>query len=384
MDYTERIENQLLLGVLNLTHIKELVRGGIVRNMSVENIDKELAKSDSSTIDLRISDLGWRLGSSAKPKIKESIESLMRNYDSTKLKNLQQGEVLQPGNVYLIRIMEEVRFQKKYNLFAQASGKSSIGRLDVLTRLLVDGSPLYDLLPEAYSGPLYAEVIPLSFPILVRTGDSLNQLRLFRGKPEENKLPETRLSEMSEMTPLILTEKGSHKRKEVERLSIDLTISTSGSIKASAFVARNSDKIEPIDLKAEDKSYNPRLYWEPRKMEPKGMLLMEKNRFYILRSKERFYLPQDVAVRCIAYTENLGETRIHYAGFAHPWFARDNPNKTGAPLIFEVRCHSFPIVARDGEDFARIEFYKMAEPTTVKTPYDSQELKLSRYFDDWK
>ncbi len=98
------------------------------------------------------------------------------------------------------------------------------------------------------------------------------------------------------------------------------------------------------------------------------------------------FLPNDIAVTCVAYSENLGELRIHYAGFAHPNFGRDRKDKEiGAPLIFEARCHSFDVTIRDREHFAKIEYYKMSQATDYQSSktYSNQELQLSTYFREW-
>ena len=113
---------------------------------------------------------------------------------------------------------------------------------------------------------------------------------------------------------------------------------------------------------------------------------MNKENFYILRSYERMLLPNDIAVSCIAYTENLGELRIHYQGFAHSNFGHHNEKdkKIGTPLIFEARCHSFDVKIRNKEQFARIEYYKMSKPTNTPSGYLTQELELSKIFKKWK
>jgi len=384
MDFAKRIEEMLSFGVLNLSIMHELITEGVLINADEDKIKADL-KDESSALDLRLSNEGWQLRSTVKPKNADIVKKLMDNYKISDLNNLDAGQLLEPGNVYLIQLQESLDFRDELILYAQASGKSTIGRLDVLTRLVIDGSPIYDEVNSGYRGPLYIEIIPLSFPIIVKKGDSLNQLRLFRGNPIRSKLNEKELEHMSVSTSIILTENGESKRENIEKLRIDLTLTRCGSKYGCAYEAKRDSSIEPIIISSKEK-YDPSKYWNI--IEAKNnSIKMEKDHFYILRSKERFFLPKDIAVRCIAYTENLGETRIHYAGFAHPWFARGSDGKKnikGAPLIFEVRCHSFPVEARDGEDFARIEFYQMASPTEVHTPYDSQELKLSKYFDDWK
>jgi dCTP deaminase len=102
-----------------------------------------------------------------------------------------------------------------------------------------------------------------------------------------------------------------------------------------------------------------------------------------LRSKERFNLPSDVAVSCRAISETLGELRIHYAGFVHPFFG--SHEEKGTPIIFEVRGHNVTTFLRDGEVLANINFHRMSKPAEDPGPgdYSKQELKLSKYFKDW-
>jgi dCTP deaminase len=130
-----------------------------------------------------------------------------------------------------------------------------------------------------------------------------------------------------------------------------------------------------------------RHYFERIDSQGDDSLTIDVDRFYILRSIERLCLPDDIAVTGMAYSENLGELRIHYAGFAHPWFGMERQDqKKGTPLIFEVRAHSFPIVLRHEEVFATIKFYKMSKPIPPKdkepepNDYTNQELKLSNFF----
>ena len=92
--------------------------------------------------------------------------------------DLTKGAVLETECVYLVPLME--RLDLRSTLSATANPKSSTGRLDVFTRLIADGTDSFDYVPPEYSGPLYIEISPRSFSILVRQGSRLNQLRLLR------------------------------------------------------------------------------------------------------------------------------------------------------------------------------------------------------------
>ena len=114
-----------------------------------------------------------------------------------------------------------------------------------------------------------------------------------------------------------------------------------------------------------------------------------------MRSKERLCLPEGIAVYCRAIDEAIGEMRIHYAGFAHPFFGKDRKDKIeGTPLIFEVRGHNINVNLVDDERLARLAFYRMSKDCKKPDPedckkndeendYNEQELRLSKYFGFW-
>ena len=96
-------------------------------------------------------------------------------------------------------------------------------------------------------------------------------------------------------------------------------------------------------------------------------LKIEQKAFYILRSKEKIALPPTVAVYCRAMDETIGEMRIHYAGFVHPFFGLDRKDgEEGTPLIFEVRGHNVDVSLVDGERMAKLIFYRMSENAEEK------------------
>src|SRR5690606_3613415 len=83
------------------------------------------------------------------------------------------------GCVYLVPLQESLELPEAVS--ASANPKSSTGRLDVFTRVIGDRARGFDQMPAGYSGPLYLEVSPRTFPILVRTGSRLSQMRFRSG-----------------------------------------------------------------------------------------------------------------------------------------------------------------------------------------------------------
>ena len=74
--------------------------------------------------------------------------------------------MLEAGGVYLVPLIE--RLKLRATIAAFANPKSSIGRMDVFTRLIADRQDEFDAVEEGYQGPLFAEICPRTFSIKVR------------------------------------------------------------------------------------------------------------------------------------------------------------------------------------------------------------------------
>lgn len=365
-------------GVLNQGQIISL-KENVIDHLNEEDVDP-------SAFDLHLSQQGWEMQGSIKGSNDTTIDKITGDYNEALLPTEKGPWILKKGETYIFRLQEYLKLPENSMIFGKATGRSSIGRLDVLTRLMVNNCSSFDTIEnDGYKGSLYLEVSPITFPIKLQKGFALCQLRLFRGKPELSEIKEEVLQLFG---PMILKEDGKPKTKDLTKLTVNLTPDKEG---ISAFKTIEKKKIEEnnlvVDLTQGKESHDPKDFWEPEFRSEKGTLEIEPERFYILRSKERFKLPKDVAVYCQAISETLGELRIHYAGFVHPGFGLDQEN--GTPIIFEVRGHNVKVILRDEETLAQIHFYRMSQPCsskclkTKKTVYGNQELKLSKYFRDW-
>lgn len=367
---------QMRPGVLNQDQILSL-KDEVIVHLSDGDVDL-------SAFDLHLSRHGYEMKGSMKVSCQEDVDKIIGDYCKTQLPD-NGPWTLQTGHTYIFRLQEYPTLHKEAMFCGKATGKSSIGRLDVLTRPMVNNCPSYDTIKdEGYKGSLYLEITPITFPIRVRKGHALSQLRLFRGLPEWSELNDKELPLFGSM---ILMEDGKPKQQSITDLTVNLSPDKNG---ISAFATKEKKEIKEnelvVDLTKGEASHDPKDFWveAPTK---NGTLEIEPERFYILRSKERFRLPPDVAVYCQAISETLGELRIHYAGFVHPRFGCVQDN--GTPVIFEVRGHNVKAILRDGETLAHIKFYRMSERCSEqcleskKSGYEKQELKLSKYFKEW-
>ena len=375
-------------GVLSKEQIQELCPEGHIENVvDWDSDDEDKNPIDYSAIDLTLTDEGYRL---TKGSVKPFGDRYMHfNKSQGLVEELPRDKAyeLKKSNTYLFKLREKLSFTepKETKIYGQATAKSTIGRMDVLARLIVDGMDVYEGFdPDGLakgSGDMYLEITPMTFNVSVKEGMSLSQLRLFRGRPENSEIKGEEVYE-----PLLHCEYG----REVDgSLSVDLQATQFNNCDVCAFCANPMDEDdEPINL-WEREHYEPWQYWKFKTSDENGRLKIDKTHFfYILRSKELISLPEGVAVYCKAIDEAIGEMRIHYAGFVHPFFGsgREKNDKAGTPLIFEVRGHDVDVSLKDGEKMARLTFYRMSQPCVrkkKKDSYNEQTLKLSAIFADW-
>jgi dCTP deaminase len=251
-----------------------------------------------------------------------------------------------------------------------------------------------------YKGDLFLEVTPITFDLFVRPGTRLSQLRLFRG--EEHLITLTKEALLVEQYGgdfPVLDDKGSLITEECRKRSQEfwfpfcLDLSPDPSHGCCGFAAKKNNIPDPIYPDRKNK-YDPKQFWDP--VSPDADLMdaggqekairLKPDCLYILRSKERLRIPRHLCLECQAYTETMGEWRIEYAGFAHPWFGRTRLDNRGTPIIFEVRGHNIPTILTDGIPLGNVCFRRMSQPVRRPTKlgvYETQELKLSSCFKPW-
>jgi dCTP deaminase len=370
-------------GVLSKNQVKQLCEEGYIGN--VDNWqDNEKSPIDYSAIDLTLTDEGYCL---TKGSVKPFGDRYKHRIEQQGLIERLQGDgyyELKRANTYLFKLKERIELRNKgARIYGQATAKSTIGRMDVLARLIVDGMDRYEgFAPEGLdtgNGDMYLEITPMTFNVRVKAGISLSQLRLFRGKLKDS---EIRGEEVYE--PLLHVDIGCEMDGS---LSVNLQPTHISEHEVCAFCANlMKEDDEPIDLWGREEVI-PCAYWNFLKSDEQGRLKIHKNHFYILRSKEMISLPEGVAVYCRATDEAIGEMRIHYAGFVHPFFGKERgDNQKGTPLIFEVRGHDVDVSLKDGEKMARLIFYRMSQPCVKEEKaisYNQQTLQLSKIFADW-
>ena len=237
-----------------------------------------------ASIDLRLGDFAWALRCSFLPDVDSTVEEKIGDLAFQRI-DLRDGAVLERDRPYLVPLIEELALPG--DVRGKANPKSSTGRLDVFTRVLTDRHHRFDEIRPGYRGRLYLEVVPRSFAIQVKTGLSLNQLRLARG---DVRLSDEEIRGLQSEFPLLYLD--SHALRESElALAEGLFLSVDLSGPADRIVGYRAKKNSlPIDL-SRIRAYRWTDYWDPVFPEAGGRIVLEPEIFYLLLSAEGVCVP---------------------------------------------------------------------------------------------
>ena len=361
---------------LNVTGLlPSQVIGEMIRNhevLSVETIDKR--QIQPASLDLRLDGLAYRVRSSFLPGRDKSVRESLRDVTMGEV-DLRGGAILEKGCVYIVPLKESVALPSR--IIAVANPKSSIGRLDIFTRLITDEATEFDRVQSGYSGPLYAEISPRAFTVIVREGSSLNQVRFRRGNPNNS---DASLRRLHQQWRLVDRSDADANIENGIALSVDLRSFSGGGV--VGYKARKHTDLIDVDL---IDYYSPDRYWEPIYSEG-GKLILNPGDFHILMSKELVTVPPDHAAEMIPYDPLVGEFRVHYAGFFDPGFGYREGGVNGTRAVLEVRSHEVPFIIEDGQVIGRLSYERLTDVPErlyggdIGSSYQEQGLKLSKHF----
>ena len=323
-----------------------------------------------ASLDLRLGHVAYRLRASFLVGKGNRVAARLPEFEMHRM-DLSDGAVLEKGCVYLVPLLESLDLPA--GITAVANAKSSTGRLDLLTRLVTDGGTEFDRIPEGYSGPLYAEICPRSFSVLVRPGMRLNQIRFRAGRAVLDDAELARLHAEESLVngaPLIDGGLG---------FSVDLR---PGSGDLLGYRAKPHTGVIDVDRIA---YYPASDFWEEIRSN-EGRIILDPGAFYILVSREAVTIPPDHAAEMAPYLAMVGEFRVHYAGFFDPGFGHGAAGGQGSRGVLEVRCHEAPFVLEHAQVVGRLVYERMAaEPERlygagIASNYQGQGLKLAKQF----
>jgi dCTP deaminase len=371
----------LATGILPSQTIRSYVFGDTRRIISPVPIDDN--QIQPASIDLRLGHEAFQVSASFLPgraTIGRKINDLLIRRIS-----LDGSAVFEPRSVFIVPLIESLRLPS--DVSGKANPKSTTGRLDIFTRLITETATEFESVPKGYSGPLYLEVVSRTFPVRVRSGMKLNQLRFIRGNPPTS---DGRLARLAEKVNLAYDDDASPIDPRIERgLSVSVDLEGNGS---SIIAYKAKRAIHPVDLDSAidlDKVdwYNVGEFWDIVPVSPTKDHTLQPGDFYILASRERIRVPPAYAAEMVPFDPSFGEFRVHYAGFFDPGFGFGIEGEIpGTKAVLEVRAHELPILLEDGQLVGKLIYHKMAQVPqkvygrAIGSSYQQQGLALSKQF----
>lgn len=308
-----------------------------------------------ASVDLRLDKIAYRVRASFLPGAQATVKDKLKNITMHKI-DLTNGAVLEKGCVYIVPIQENLNLPP--DISGMANPKSSTGRLDIFTRVITDKALEFDRIAPGYTGPLYAEISPLTFSVLVHQGSRLSQIRLRRG--------DFSAADGVSFTVDLIGFNVGHQQNKI--------VGYKAKQHAGVIDIEKIGHYELID------------YWDPISARDDRTLVLDPDAFYILASKEAVSVPPDQAAEMRAYDTLVGEFRVHYAGFFDPGFGHEAAGGGGSRAVLEVRSHDVPFVLEDGQMVGRLVFEPLTQApdilygSDVSSNYQNQGLKLSKHF----
>lgn len=358
-------------GVLPDSAIRNLIANGQI-NLCSPLGAKQI---QPASLDLTLGTKGWRVRASFLPSRSKDVSSRLNDGLKMHEVDLTNDAVLEKGCVYLVELGEVLHLPE--NVSASANPKSSTGRIDVFVRMVVNRGDAFDEAPPGYSGPIYAEISPRTFSIIVRQGSSLSQLRFKQGCAQ---IDDTALATLHAQQPLIDADADID-----DGIGVRIDLSDKDDAPVGWRARRHAGLID-VDKRG---ALDPEDYFEAIYSSKSNSIILDPDEFYILASKEHLLVPPGYAAEMTPINTGLGEFRVHYAGFFDPGFGwRGDDKAPSSRGVLEVRSHDAPFVLDDGQLVARLVYERMAAlpdqlyGDDLSSNYQGQSLRLSKHFRD--
>ena len=360
-------------GILPVQEIRAAIDSGMIRAATMIT-DSQL---QPASLDLRLGARAWRVQSSFLPGVEMAVETKLGRFAMHQI-DLTDGAVLERGCVYIVELQESLSLAA--DVSAMANPKSSTGRLDIFTRLITDGASEFEAVANGYQGPLYAEISPRTFSVLVRSGSCLSQLRLRRGPAA---MSDAAMITLQREVGLV---RGADDVDIRDGVALGVNLTPTGDDGIIGWRARKHAGLIDIDAPA---SCEVDAFWERLTKADlvAGGLVLHPDEFYILASREFVTVPRDHAAEMRAYDTRVGEFRAHYAGFFDPGFGMEELGAGATRAVLEVRSHDVPFLIEEGQTVCRLVYEPMAAvpdslygASGAGSNYQSQGLRLAKHF----
>jgi dCTP deaminase len=347
-------------GLLAYQHIKELIEMGAIREADQEHLQP-------ASLDLSISGEMYRMRGSYLPQPGESVRDIVKK---GMLFPVSLSQPLELNGIYYVRLNESLQLPE--NISASTNNKSSSGRINLQTRLLANSVSAFDRIPKGYSGDLWLEIIPKSFPVLLGYGERLNQMKFLAS---DSRLSDDEYRRANDQYGLVRYAGDISPLPDMPSihgltLHIDLTSHETIGYQCIPTTTKVLDFTK--------KDHDPSEFFQPIPRPKDGQLIMRRDTFYIFVTRDAIRVPKEFSVEMMPYDVSIGEFRSHYAGFFDPGWGYGNQGETlGTPGVLEVFTHDRNFVLRDGQPICQMVYEKLSAPASIY--YGAPELMNNYY-----
>ncbi|MCS6899880.1 MAG: 2'-deoxycytidine 5'-triphosphate deaminase [Myxococcales bacterium] len=352
-------------GILAIQHLRFLAERGVLRARG----GLEAGQFQPNSVDLRLGSVAYRVRCSFLPGALGVERCLHEIGCHMHALDLSVGAVIEPDVPYLIELEESLDLPA--DLSARANPKSSTGRLDMFARVVAEEGEAFDEVLPGYRGKLYLHVISRSFPIRLRQGDRLVQLRFSLG---DTRLNDEETWELQQRTPILL---GTDAPVIEDGLHFSAALrGAPGEVVGYRALAHTP----LLDLRGVG-CHEVDPFWQPLLSPPGGALVLEPDAFYVLASHERVAVPASVCAEMVPFDAKSAELRTHYAGFFDSGFGLGG----GARVVVELRNRDTPFLLQDQQRVFRFQLHRnLAIPEVLYgqqgSHYQGQGLRLAKQF----
>lgn len=333
-------------GALPYQAIRGLITCGAIRGSVSE------AALQPASLDLSLTDQVYRMRGSYLPRKGEPIEDILKRgclfpHDIDK--------PLEHNGIYLIKLAESLALPSE--IHAATSNKSSSGRINLRARLIAEGVPRFDDIPAGYTGALWLEVSPKSFPVRIHAGDRINQMRFYQG---DARLSASEHRQSFDRYHFLRGLDGSMIPASEDNVGRGITMTVD--LHSQSRIGWRAKTAPEAVLDTAKFDHDPQAFFEEIERPHREELVLHPGDFYILSTRERILTPPEFSTEMVSYDASKGEFRSHFAGFFDPgWGWRERDFERGTIAVLEVECYSHPFVLRDGQPICLMVYERMMD-----------------------
>jgi dCTP deaminase len=273
----------------------------------------------------------------------------------TEMNNMVIDEcILYPDHTYVIDT--DMYLLLPQGVSGLSESRSTSGRNDLFVAMIAPRVKGFNHVPNGYMGSISYIVAPQSYPVKIKRGDSVAQMK-FTCDSSSRYFSDLKF-DPKENTPPTETFHVNLKRDR------------------NRVVAYESICQSAIPMSFDGKNdHDSSAFWRP--LVEEDVLTLNPGPLYILRSIELVSIPSYYAMSLVSHDRKRGEFHSHYAGFFDPGFGEANPT----PVVFEVRV-SMELEIRHGDAISEGVYESLLSP--AKKPYNgnyvNQDLRLAKQF----